>query len=212
MARGLLGALLIVQATATDLIVRSNETRSIGNHTVIRARRILVHDGGILTIGTPEQPAENVTIVLGTPDTFCVPDFERSRDSSFFTTAEHACLEAGTLWSAGSVVVHGLPKTPWTVLETPLENGGSVIRVRRCDGWQNGDRIVVSPTGDTFARYVAAAEFDSAAVARTLRATIVASVPANCSFTLNATAQSRYAAGPVFRIRSSSRKPVRTCV
>ncbi|MEM6465652.1 MAG: G8 domain-containing protein, partial [Pseudomonadota bacterium] len=46
----------------------------------------------------------------------------------------------------GTLSLHGLEKTSWTLLQTDAEAGASTIEVQDADGWQVGDVIVIAPT------------------------------------------------------------------
>ena len=103
------------------------------NGTRINSRRVFVSPGGQLQIGTPLQPADGVVLFLRhEPCTGCVD---------------------GSLLSAGDVRIHGVPRTPWSLLVQDAPRGSRSIVVERCDGWQNGDAIVLSATGGEATHY-----------------------------------------------------------
>ena len=103
------------------------------NGTRIDARRVSVSPGGQLQIGTPHEPADGVVLFL------------RHEPCS-------GCVD-GSLLSAGDVRIHGVPRTPWSLLVQDAPRGSRSIAVERCDGWQNGDAIVVSATGGDATHY-----------------------------------------------------------
>ena len=62
------------------------------------------------------------------------------------------CLD-GSLLSAGHVHIHGVPKTPWSLLVDDAPSGANTIVVEACDGWRAGDPIVVAATGGEATHY-----------------------------------------------------------
>ena len=103
----------------------------VANNTLLRAATIRVAPTGMLIIGTPGAPAVNVTLYL---------------DHSLCADDDMTCLGYGTLTSAGEVQIHGLSRTPWALLVADC-NECSTLQIDGCNGWQVGDRIVVSSTG-----------------------------------------------------------------
>ena len=78
------------------------------------------------------MPARNVTLELR--HAACAADDE-------------ACLRDGQLLSfGGQVAVHGVPRTPWTLLAADCD-ACSTLHVDECDGWEAGDRLAIAPTG-----------------------------------------------------------------
>ena len=106
------------------------------NGTRIDARRINVRPGGLLQVGTPSQPANDVEIYLRHDE----------------CTAAAECAD-GKLLSAGDVRIHGVWKRPWTLLSADAPSGSDSLTVLACEGWASGDAIVVAATGGEATRY-----------------------------------------------------------
>jgi hypothetical protein len=72
-------------------------------------------------------------------------------ESKFVGGDSHTTMDTDVgVWIVESGVfdVYGTPKTAWTHLTAAAAGGASSIEVEAADGWQVGDEIVVTPTGD----------------------------------------------------------------
>lgn len=136
---------LVATSGAPFLHVRANETYVVRDHTHLVLAGI--RNDGALRIGSPEAPAQNVTIAIDGPREFCVAGAHHD-DFSLFSEAERACLQRGQVVSTGELTIHGLPKTPFANLTQEVPAGSSQIAVDACAGWRVGDELAVSPTGN----------------------------------------------------------------
>ena len=113
------------------------------NDTLVAVRRLRVSATGELRIGSAARPAANVTVYL-------------DHDDCEAAGAADGCLDDGRLVSyAGAVHVHGVAKTPWSVLTADCD-ACATLRVAECAGWAAGDRIAVAPTGHRAEHYAEA--------------------------------------------------------
>ena len=106
----------------------------IGSNVFLRTERIVVVQGGELTVGAESDPALNVTLSLNNrPDCWARANFEGG--------------SCGELVSDGGVLrVYGRPVTSWSYLLSEARIGATQLTVKECANWQPGDRLVLSPT------------------------------------------------------------------
>ena len=108
----------------------------VSNHTLIRARRFTVEEGGVVTVGTeaPYAPALNVTLHLDHAD--C---------ESLSGAAQEECLKDGRLDVYGEWESFGVPRTAWSQLTADCDSCAT-LAVEECRGWEVGDRLVIAPS------------------------------------------------------------------
>merc|ERR1719483_90107 len=139
----------------------------IGDDTYIDCESFIISSTGALQIGTSDFPAKNVTIFMHHAD---CQDLDDPAD----------CLLDGQFISSGQVDIHGLPVTSWSLLNRDCDRC-STLFVDECDGWESGDEIVITTTGDTQLHF-----WDLGVEGRySAEERIIASVAENCEITLN---------------------------
>ena len=108
------------------------------NGTRIDARRVFVGTSGSLLVGSSEQPADGVEFYLRHDAASCVEGGTSGGSSG--------CAD-GSLLSMGTVRIHGVRKTPWSLLAADAPAGSASLVVTDCEGWRTGDPIVIAATG-----------------------------------------------------------------
>ena len=124
----------------------------VQNDTRVHARRVSVGASGILEVGTAERPAERVVFYLDHEACDLEPP-----------SSLGACEASGMLLSHGTVRLHGVPKQPWSLLTADCD-ACAVFQVEECNGWTEGDRVVIAATGhraSTYAELISATDVEA---------------------------------------------------
>ncbi|CAD5115663.1 DgyrCDS4618 [Dimorphilus gyrociliatus] len=103
------------------------------NDMALRAENILILDGGLLQIGTEDEPFKHVGVIelYGHLRALELPVYG----------AKTLAVRNGTL------DLHGQPVKSWTQLDGTVEAGDKIITLTHPVNWKNGDKIVIASTG-----------------------------------------------------------------
>lgn len=118
--------------------------------------RTIIIDGGLLQIGTPEDPFRNkITInfnILG--------DLQTENDCKLLVK------------NNGRISMHGLSgeKTTWTQLKNTLSNGNNILQLKDITNWQRNDKVLITSINNGFKNEIAElySAFNREAVIKTI--------------------------------------------
>ncbi|XP_067951959.1 fibrocystin-L-like, partial [Watersipora subatra] len=99
----------------------------------LNAENILITDGGILEVGTEDEPFQHKAIIT-------LHGHLRSLEMPIYG-AKTLALRNGTL------DLHGIPKVSWTVLGSSANAGDFEIVLQQPVDWEVGDEIAIASTG-----------------------------------------------------------------
>ncbi len=125
--------------------IRVEGTMVVKSNTQVTTSRIEVEPSGSVEIGTPESPATDVTLYLDHAD--CEALVGSAREENWSPAATE-CLKRGEVLIRGNWHSYGVPKTAWTRLLDSCGEGCDTLQVEECRGWQAGDEVVVTATGN----------------------------------------------------------------
>ena len=116
-----IGAGQTVNAQRSVAAHKNEGTLNVMSNTFVRANRVEVLSGGHLNVGTAQEPATNVTFHLDHDDCDYLVEssgfnYRESWDKDPGAAAAAECLKKGEIKVQGSFVVHGVPRTSWTLL------------------------------------------------------------------------------------------------
>ncbi|CAD5116834.1 DgyrCDS5681 [Dimorphilus gyrociliatus] len=99
----------------------------------LKAENILITDGGLLQVGTEEEPFQHKAIIT-------MYGFVRSPELPIYGAKTLALRD-------GSLELHGKKVKPWTVLEQNAAAGSSTIVLKHPCDWKPDDTIIIASTG-----------------------------------------------------------------
>ncbi|KAJ8334858.1 hypothetical protein SKAU_G00404970 [Synaphobranchus kaupii] len=100
----------------------------------LQAENILIVDGGVLQVGTEDEPFQHKAIIT-------LHGHLRSQELPVYGTKTLAIRE-------GTLDLHGIPvPVPWTHLAETAAAGSTTVTLRQSVTWNVGDEIVIASTG-----------------------------------------------------------------
>lgn len=121
--------------------IRVRGVMVVENDTQVTTSRIEVEDTGSVRIGTPESPANNVTLYLDHAD--CEQKVGGKREENWNDEATK-CLKRGEILISGDWHSYGVPVTSWTHLIADWCESCDQMYVEECRGWKVGDEVAIT--------------------------------------------------------------------